>query len=92
LVGHTDRLTSWRRGQLIFENSRLGDAVAEVNRYSVTQITFADKDLEELRISGAFASGRPAVFIEALAAYFPIEVTRVGGGAFVLNGRTKRAE
>jgi transmembrane sensor len=87
VVEHTDRLTSWRRGQLIFENSRLGDAVAEVNRYSATQITLGDKQLADVRISGAFAIGRPAVFIEALTAYFPIDVTRVGDSRLVLSER-----
>ncbi|MGH9524799.1 MAG: FecR family protein, partial [Terriglobales bacterium] len=29
-----DRATSWRRGQLIFDAVRLGDAIEEVNRYS----------------------------------------------------------
>jgi transmembrane sensor len=90
MIDRVDRLTSWRRGQLIFENSRLGDAVAEVNRYSTTQIILADKDLADIRISGAFATGRPAVFVEALAAYFPIDVTRVGDGRLVLRERPEQ--
>jgi transmembrane sensor len=89
LVDRIDRLTSWRRGQLIFENSRLGDAVKEVNRYSSTQIIFADKELADLRISGAFAVGRPTVFIEALTAYFPIEATRVDEHTMILGNQHK---
>jgi transmembrane sensor len=92
VVDRMDHLTSWRRGQLIFENARLADAVAEVNRYSATQITLADKDLEDLRISGAFAIGRPTVFIEALSSYFPIDVTRVGDSTLVLNARHERVQ
>jgi transmembrane sensor len=86
-VTELDRVTSWRRGQLIFENSRLADAVAEINRYSSTQITLADEALGELRISGAFATGRPAVFVEAMTAYFPIDVTRDDGQTLVLSAR-----
>jgi transmembrane sensor len=90
VVDRMDHLTSWRRGQLVFENSRLGDAVAEANRYSATQIILADKDLADVRISGAFRTGRPAVFIEALVAYFPIDVTRVGDSTLILSKRPER--
>src|SRR3546814_1699854 len=30
------RVSSWRNGQVVFENSRLADAVAELNRYTRT--------------------------------------------------------
>jgi transmembrane sensor len=86
-VAEPDRVTSWRRGQLIFENSRLADAVAEINRYSSTRITLADEALGELRISGAFATGRPAVFVEAMTAYFPIDGTHVDDQTLLLSAR-----
>lgn len=82
-----ERVTSWRRGQVIFESSRLADAVAELNRYSTTQIALADHALAELRISGAFATGRPAIFVEALTTYFPIAVTRVDDSTLLLSPR-----
>lgn len=72
-VADAERETSWRRGQLLFENTRLGDALVEVNRYSERQIRLADESLAELRISGAFSTGRPTVFVEALTTYFPID-------------------
>jgi transmembrane sensor len=71
-----ERDTSWRRGQVIFDNTRLGDAIAEVNRYSDAKIELADADLADLRLSGAFATGRPTIFVEALTSYFPVQVTR----------------
>jgi transmembrane sensor len=86
-----ERVTSWRRGQVIFEDARLEDAIAELNRYSTTQIELADAELANLRISGAFATGRPAVFVEALTAYFPIEATRVGETQFALRTRSPPA-
>lgn len=70
------RMTSWRRGQLIFDGARLGDAVAEVNRYSDIKIALTDPELAEIRISGSFATGEPQVFVEAITTYFPIEVSR----------------
>jgi transmembrane sensor len=71
-----ERSTSWRRGQVIFEDTRLADAIAELNRYSETQIELAEPGLGELRLSGAFATGRPTVFVNAITVYFPIRVLR----------------
>jgi transmembrane sensor len=68
-----DRATSWRRGQIIFDNTRLADAVAELNRYSETQIELSDSTLADLRLSGAFATGQPTRFLEAVTTYFQIE-------------------
>ena len=79
-----ERDTSWRRGQVIFENTRLAEAVAELNRYSEAKIQLADPELGDIRLSGAFATGRPTVFVEAITAYYPIEVTRSDDRAVVL--------
>jgi len=82
-----ERVTSWRRGQVIFENTRLADAIAELNRYSETKIELADPALSDLRISGGFATGRPALFVEAITSYFSIQVTRADERAVVLSAR-----
>lgn len=68
------RVTSWREGRLIFEDEPLAAAVSEMNRYSTTRILLDDPALERLRVSGVFRTGQPDVFVEALVAYFPIEV------------------
>ena len=67
------RVVSWRRGQVVFEDERLEDAVAEMNRYSRQQVVLGDERLASLRISGAFNTGDTGTFVEALVAYFPIE-------------------
>jgi transmembrane sensor len=87
-VEDVERVTSWRRGQLIFENARLEDAIAELNRYSTTRIELGDAELADLRISGAFATGRPTVFVEALTAYFPVEATRADENRLTLTMRS----
>lgn len=80
-----ERDTSWRRGQVIFDNTRLADAIAEVNRYSDAKIELADPDLADLRLSGAFATGRPTVFVEAVTSYFPVQVMRSDARGVVLS-------
>ena len=66
--------TSWRRGQAIFENTRLAEAIDELNRYSTRHIVLGDAKLADLRISGTFDTGRTSAFVEAMTAYFPIEI------------------
>jgi transmembrane sensor len=82
-----DRATSWRRGQVIFEGVRLGDAVAELNRYSDIQIELADLELANIQISGSFTTGRSDVFVEALTTYFPIAIAESDDREVVLKAR-----
>lgn len=82
-----EKVTSWRRGQVIFEGTRLSDAIAEINRYSDVQIELADPKLADLKISGAFATGRPALFVEALTSYFPLASHEAGEKRIVLEAR-----
>lgn len=82
-----ERVTSWRRGQMIFEDTRLGDAIDEVNRYSQTHIELSDRQLAELRLSGAFATGGTSTFVEAITTYFPLEVERSDEYRIVLRAR-----
>jgi transmembrane sensor len=88
-VGTADpeRATSWRRGQLVFDAVRLGDAVSEINRYSQIKIRLADPALADVRISGSFATGRTQGFVEAVTSYFPIEVAESSDRAVVLEAR-----
>ncbi|HEY2782355.1 MAG TPA: FecR domain-containing protein [Steroidobacteraceae bacterium] len=71
---NTERETSWRHGQVIFENTRLSEAIDELNRYSTRHMALADPQLADLRISGTFNTGRTSAFIEAVTVYFPIEI------------------
>ena len=82
-----ERETSWRRGQVIFDNTRLSEAIDELNRYSTTQIELADPKLADLRLSGTFATGGASAFVEAIAAYFPIQILHTDEHTVTLKGR-----
>ncbi|HKE47441.1 MAG TPA: FecR domain-containing protein [Rhodanobacteraceae bacterium] len=56
----------WTEGTLVFKERRLGDLIAEVNRYSTVQIRLADDSLADLRVSGVFRVGDQAGLLEAL--------------------------
>lgn len=79
--------TSWRHGQIIFDNTRLADAVAELNRYSQVKLQLADPALADLRLSGAFETGHPRLFLEALTTYFPIQATQADEHLVLLKAR-----
>ena len=78
------RTTSWRYGQVIFEDDLLGVAIQEMNRYAKRRIAIADPALAQLRLSGAFETGQTGTFIEALTTYFPISVARQNSEEIVL--------
>ena len=81
------RVTSWRNGQVIFENDALGGAIDEMNRYARKRVTLADPQLASLKISGAFDTGDTTVFIEALTQYFPIDIQSQTEDAVILAWR-----
>jgi len=70
-----DQVLAWKRGEAIFDNASLPEAVAEMNRYSTTPISLADTDaLGSLRISGVFKTGDNASFARAVASLHGLAV------------------
>jgi transmembrane sensor len=65
-VEEIETASRWTEGTLIFKQRRLGDLIAEINRYSIVQISFADGSLADLRVSGVFRVGDQASLLEAL--------------------------
>lgn len=76
VVHHADlkRATSWRNGQIIFDDEPLAEAVAELNRYCRRPLVLADPRLQSMRVSGVFDTSNPSVFIDTLTLHFPIRV------------------
>jgi transmembrane sensor len=68
------RAISWRDGLLLFEDDNLASAISEVNRYGPRRIVLADDSLRDLRISGAFRTGKPESFLETVSLYLPIRI------------------
>jgi len=79
-----ERGISWSRGQLVFRDDTLADAVAEMNRYSITRLVIDDDRLGRLRISGVFGSGNAANFTAMLAAAYPVAAVPRGQGVVIL--------
>jgi transmembrane sensor len=73
-----DAVTAWRRGELLFRDTPLSEAVAEVNRYGKERVVVTDARLAALPISGVFATDDPAEFATAVAQLHGLRVKREG--------------
>lgn len=86
-VADTDQATSWRRGQVIFRDDTIGAAVAEMNRYSDTQLVIDDPRIAALKISGVFGVTREENFLAALMSFYPVEAQKRSPRVTVLTWR-----
>ncbi len=75
-----DRATAWPRGEIVFEDAPLEEAVAEYNRYLERKLTIADPAIARLRIGGRFTSSDPSDFLAALQAVLPVRAQSSGAG------------
>jgi transmembrane sensor len=79
--GDTGVLASWQSGVLVFNDRPLGEAVAEMNRYTTHPILLADESSRDLRVSGVFNTGDPEHFAETIAETFALHLNRDQDGA-----------
>ncbi|MGP7796989.1 FecR family protein [Sphingomonas sp. CLY1604] len=78
-AGATERLetlTAWRDGMVMFDQTPLGDAVREMNRYRTLPIAIHDPEIARFRIGGSFRSDNSEGFLRLLANAYGLKVTR----------------
>ena len=75
---------AWREGRFVFSGESLASVVAELNRYSVSQIEIADEELAELMISGTVLRNQIADWLEGLERAFPVRIDRVDGTRVII--------
>jgi transmembrane sensor len=82
-----EKMTAWRRGQVILDDTPLQDAVAEMNRYNETKLVVADPETAAIPVSGLFQAGDSENFANAVAqAYGLVAIER--GDQIVLSGKS----
>lgn len=67
-----ERETSWRSGVLMFDETPLAEAVAELNRYSSRHLTVEDPRLAAHHVSGVFKTGDVDRFARTVAEIAPV--------------------
>jgi transmembrane sensor len=73
-----ERITAWQRGQLIFDDTSLGEAAAEFNRYGTRKLSIEDPNLGKLRVGGVFKISDPFSFAQAMASTFHLRILNRG--------------
>jgi transmembrane sensor len=73
-TSEAEKLLSWRRKYVVFDNTALADAVAEFNRYNTRKILIGDPAIAAIRIGGNFRATNTDGFIWLLQSGFPISV------------------
>jgi transmembrane sensor len=63
-------VTAWRHGQLIFDNTSLGEAAAEFNRYGTRKLMIDGAAVQSLRVGGVFKIGDPYSFAQSMASTY----------------------
>ena len=64
----------WISGTLSFNDIPLGQAIAEINRYTARPIGLGDPKLANLRVSGVFKTGDSQHFAESMSDVFRLRV------------------
>lgn len=82
-----DAETAWRSGRLLFKDTPLGDAVAEVNRYARRPIRLDAPALRAVAVNGSFETGDVETFTTAITALFPVKARSSDDGEIVLSER-----
>jgi transmembrane sensor len=84
------RATAWQSGKLFFDHEPLASAAERVSRYSRLKIE-VDPSVANVSVSGVFNTGDAHAFVEAIAAYFPVEISRIGSSEVLVTSRNSRA-
>jgi transmembrane sensor len=81
------RATSWSSGRLVFRDTPLEQAVAELNRYTERKVRIDDPSLVGLTVGGSYLAGNVDQVAAALEAVLPLRADRGDGGEIILRRR-----
>lgn len=78
--GDPARISSWREGQVVFDDESLANAVAEINRYSTRPIQIDPALAQRYFVSGVFKTGDTERFAQALVELFALKLAHDEAG------------
>ena len=84
-VADIEAAQGWTRGELVFKHRPLGELIAEMNRYSPTQLRLGEGSLEAIAVSGLFHAGDQEALIKALESGWSLKAERVTATDVVLH-------
>ncbi len=83
------QVIAWQNGEVVFDDTPLGEAAREMNRYSERHILIEDPQVAVLRVSGLFQAGDSTEFAQGVAETFGLRAQDVGDRIILL--RSARA-
>jgi transmembrane sensor len=75
----------WREGKLVFDQTTLGDAAAQFNRYNTRQLVIADPAIAQVRIGGSFDANNMSGFVALLKQGFGLAALDSGNEIRISN-------
>jgi len=82
------QVEAWRRDRLVFQESPLGDVIADLERYRGGRIVVTDARLRDIPVTAVFDAGQADAALDTIASSLPIRLRRVTGLLVVLSPRT----
>ena len=79
--------TSWTEGRLIFKNTPLSEAVAEINRYLPRGVVLEPGAPASVAVNGSFKAGDREAFVAAAVDLFDLEARTAPDGSVRLSAR-----
>jgi transmembrane sensor len=83
---HAAAVAAWHSGRTVFEDTRLSEAVAEMNRYSPVGLVIQGRDLGDKRISGVYRNGDSIAFANTVAVLTGARIKETGNRLFLIAG------
>lgn len=74
-----EKVTAWRRGLVDFDNTTLGEAAADMNRYSASRLVIEQPQAAQIHINGVFRTGDNASFAAAVARAYRLGIRESDG-------------
>ena len=82
---------AWRHGMLVFRNTRLADAVREINRYNTTKLVIADPAVADLTFTGEIKNDNFQDFLDIAESMMKLRADRQGKDILLSREQTKKA-
>ncbi|THF62952.1 iron dicitrate transport regulator FecR [Pseudothauera nasutitermitis] len=82
-----EQIAPWRDGWLIFDDTRLAEALPTINAYRQQPIVLADARVGALRLTGRFRAQDQRGLLQALPAILPLHVETLDDGGVRLRAR-----
>jgi transmembrane sensor len=82
---------AWRRGILVFRNTRLADVVREFNRYNTTKLVIADPAIADKTITADAPINDYESFLQFAETELKLRIDREGGTILISRGQPEAA-